>query len=110
MASENIKVVVTTAEAMVGLHEFESTTVLFAYAIKNPIELLVASQFSSGKVEMVLYNTCSSKFQRDLLNECVNIILMRHMRLREETCYDAGKEQCHVCFNKRRRRLYYLIS
>ncbi|ABN65937.2 ATP-dependent DNA helicase [Scheffersomyces stipitis CBS 6054] len=110
MASENIKVVVTTAEAMVGLHEFESTTVLFAYAIKNPIELLVASQFSSGKVEMVLYNTCSSKFQRDLLNECVNIILMRHMRLREETCYDAGKEQCHVCFNKRRRRLYYSIS
>ncbi|ABN67994.2 predicted protein [Scheffersomyces stipitis CBS 6054] len=103
MASENIKVVVTTAEAMVGLHQFEATTVLFAYSIRNPIELLVASQFSSGKVEMVLYNTCSSAFQRELSNNCVNLILMRHMRMTEETCYDAGKEQCHICANKRRR-------
>ncbi|ABN64199.2 ATP-dependent DNA helicase [Scheffersomyces stipitis CBS 6054] len=103
MVRENIKVVVATAQAMVGLDEFEARTVLFAYSIKDPIELLVGSQLSSGKVEMVLYNTSSSKFQRDLLDSCVNIILMRHMRLTEESCYDAGKEQCHFCVNKRRR-------
>ncbi|ABN67992.2 ATP-dependent DNA helicase [Scheffersomyces stipitis CBS 6054] len=102
IASENIRVVVTTAEAMVGLHMFKHTTVLFAYSINNPIELLVGSQLSSGKVEMVLLNFYSTEFQRDLLDTCVNLMIMRHMRLTEQTCYEAGKERCHACVNKRR--------
>lgn len=105
MVIKNIKVVVTTVESMVCIHnQFEQTTVLFAYSGNDPLELLVASKFSSGKVEMVLLNTYSSEFQRNLLRNCVHLVLTRYMRLKEETCYEAGKKRCHVCVNKRRRR------